>query len=1609
MGDADGSCRRPGLGVLLFMALAMAGAVHAQGFPNVPRTPGAFIAGPIAPEQGRTAIVAWHGERIVSVPEIPGSQNGADYQTRIVDIQNLDTTGPEVTVVPVHSGGFLSHGYYQTGPYLHVGQYCLGDALDACNGTYPHDVWRDGFRIGGPGTPIGGSQLRPAFIDEETGLLLGTYDRAGAQSPWGLNSYWTYNAIGGDMWLAVRRNNEWVYDWGAGGTATGPAIKARWDHLGLTGVTGFPFIMGNILIVASDQAGTGVASYDISDVSSPVLLDVLKEGNPGGYWPEIYGHYIVFPRRDGEGGVGSQAGYMVVDFEDPADLKVVANRNVPGSNQYVTFQDEYAFMNRYKIDMRTFDVALTLPQVPDIDTSQFSLPVGNLVITGGYGLDGPGLAVWAHQAEPDTRGPFVAYHVPVPDQTNFSVDCPITLSIPETLKTETIVDGTSLILRPVGGSAVPTWHAFGQGKLLTVTPQQPLQPNTTYEFLLTSDIQDAAGNGMEPYSFRFSTGGSITGGNRPPAITGFTATPEAPQPGALVTFAWTGSDADGDAMQFRLDPGDGSEPSTWSAGTTGSHTYTAAGHFQVTLQVRDAHGSVSAYSRKITVITPPGQSGSTASSMVALDTSSARAYVVNPDNDTVTAVDTESGNSLWEVAVGTHPAGIARANDGSLWVACRDSDEIRVLLPTGDNAAALPLDYGARPVAICRTPDGAAMLVSLEGENALLRYTVATRTQNGVVALGPMPRAIAVTHDGSRALVTRFISGEHEGSVYVVALAGGMSLSSTVRLARDHSVDGSASGRGVPNYLAGIRISPDGAHAWVVGKKDNTSRGTFTHPDMVPGQDSTVRALAMLIDLSTLEEALQHRLDIDNSDSPSAIAFSPLGDYAFLTLQGNNQVGVVDVLDLLSEDTQGTLQTRWGTGLAPQAVEVNPATGQVITMDFMGRAVSLFDAAGFISAGTLNVPRTAVDAVVQERLHPEVLRGKRIFYNAADTRMSAEGYISCATCHLDGAHDGRTWDFTNRGEGFRNTTDLRGRSGMAHGNVHWSGNFDEIQDFENDIRGFFGGTGFLTTPQFAATEHPLGAPKAGLNTDLDALAAYVSSLGVASIPRNPAREANGAPGEAALRGQAVFQAQGCAVCHIPANGYTDGLMHDVGTLRASSGGRLGGLLNAIDTPTLLGLHTTAPYFHNGSAESLEEVFTTTGGRLVQAEDATLSNGAAAMDIDWVPMKEWHGGEFVEMGASGAVTVGDIFTNSGGPGYIELRYAVQYWQVQLDISMNGGASVPVVLAMTPNVPNYVPNEWRTVRVPLSFVAGNNTLTIAKAAGGTMNLDEIFISTPDDAQRASAHFRNLAAADLADLVAYVNALDASSAGAPGVVIRRDAVIPPGGTDTIALPAGAVHTLVYIIENTGSSMLDLGRFHVAENTADLWTVLQQPAPLVPPGESTALSLQLQLSGNAATAAVSGWSSAPGAQSLAWTIVAQQDGGTGEGEGEEECAGICLEIAAVGPTFVRKAIGDSVTFTIHATGDGPLLYQWYREYPDKALQELNGEEAASLTLTNLDLPDSGSYYCVVSDANETLHGPAFTLVVVPALPAAGGMALAALAAIFAATGAALNLRRKA
>jgi Di-haem cytochrome c peroxidase len=111
---------------------------------------------------------------------------------------------------------------------------------------------------------------------------------------------------------------------------------------------------------------------------------------------------------------------------------------------------------------------------------------------------------------------------------------------------------------------------------------------------------------------------------------------------------------------------------------------------------------------------------------------------------------------------------------------------------------------------------------------------------------------------------------------------------------------------------------------------------------------------------------------------------------------------------------------------------------------------------------------------------------------------------------------------------------------------------------------------------------------------LDALVTYMLEFDFLPAPYlNFDGTLNDLAPPAALRGEALFNRpfaqmanRSCASCHVPDSHFTDGRVHNVGSIEE---GYDAGPSGAFDTPTLLGANYTAPYFHDGSLETLADV------------------------------------------------------------------------------------------------------------------------------------------------------------------------------------------------------------------------------------------------------------------------------------------------------------------------------------------------------------------------------------------------------------------------------------
>jgi cytochrome c peroxidase len=257
--------------------------------------------------------------------------------------------------------------------------------------------------------------------------------------------------------------------------------------------------------------------------------------------------------------------------------------------------------------------------------------------------------------------------------------------------------------------------------------------------------------------------------------------------------------------------------------------------------------------------------------------------------------------------------------------------------------------------------------------------------------------------------------------------------------------------------------------------------------------------------------------------------------------------------------------------------------------------------------------------------------GRALFF---DTRLSSTDTVACATCHKPerGFADGLRFSVGVTGTPMkRHTPHLYN---LAWGrSFFWDGRAASLEDQalepirnpdELGLPGDLAAQKLSGIPQYTEA-FGRSFPKSGVTMKnvAAALAAFERTLVArdAPIDRYNAGDKS-ALGDAAVRGRELFFGRGrCATCHSGPN-FTDGLFHNTGV---SSGDDLGRaaldrvgefqmrpypffqMRRAFKTPGLRNVALTAPYQHDGSEASLEEVvrFYNLGGRDPQSYGKAL--------------------------------------------------------------------------------------------------------------------------------------------------------------------------------------------------------------------------------------------------------------------------------------------------------------------------------------------------------------------------------------------------------------------
>ncbi len=565
------------------------------------------------------------------------------------------------------------------------------------------------------------------------------------------------------------------------------------------------------------------------------------------------------------------------------------------------------------------------------------------------------------------------------------------------------------------------------------------------------------------------------------------------------------------------------------------------------------------------------------------------------------------------------PLGLAVSEDGdSVWVAAHDSDRVYVLdARDGRVRRVLSMPWGSGPYSVALQPpdEGGAQRWALVTLHRSDQVAAIDTISFDMTLLGPMfrtPHAIAWADDGASAWVTHLLTGgEHPRLSRIDVADGPPRVTTRLRLfaatPRDSGAMGEAdSGR---NTAEGGYLNWRGHPAqwpgegprrlWLPTQYHNMHTDQFT-------PDSTIQASLRQVDLD------DHRLLVDEKIVLSAahvhdpkggdknpawmgygwdVPISGLVDLAFARLRGRWFALVVgeqsdNVVLLPADSAMWRSRTDPGApglpavaiGNRPMGVAVSPIRAEAYAYNSVSADLSVLD----LQDPSAPKERARIGLAPPHRADlladPKLRRGAALFFTSADPRLSDNGKVACASCHLNAETDARHWAFerlpdgTNgQAHGPRRTIDLRGfglglraSSGnrdpaTGFGFVHRSGDRDEVQDFEWTTRSpIMGGTGFLG----ADAQPELGAPNAGRDEDLDAIAAFVEAL--PPLGRSPHREPDGRLSRAAVRGATFFLGTGgrpadaqCSSCHVPETDFQDFGFHDVGATRLPGEAELG--------------------------------------------------------------------------------------------------------------------------------------------------------------------------------------------------------------------------------------------------------------------------------------------------------------------------------------------------------------------------------------------------------------------------------------------------------------------
>jgi len=545
----------------------------------------------------------------------------------------------------------------------------------------------------------------------------------------------------------------------------------------------------------------------------------------------------------------------------------------------------------------------------------------------------------------------------------------------------------------------------------------------------------------------------------------------------------------------------------------------------------------------------------------------ARLYVLCQGTGEMRVLDAASGRTLQTTPVGRQPRGISFSTEGRRIFVVNSWDDTVTVIDTQTGQLRATWKAGFEPSSVVEDRAGKRLYIADRVGNNITVLDATTGEEKATLEAGRGASYLAMTTDGTRLYATHIYPNatpyrtppKSEITIIDPARARVVDRMPLPDIAGIFHLALSRDGRlGVAAELHPKNLVPLAhvEHGWA-----------FVDTLTVFGPDVGGKPVEVPLDEVDRYFAL-----------PFGVAISPDQSRIYVTHGGSDCVSVIDTRKMLSyihahpepfaEDLSASAHyvvARIDVGKNPRGVALSRDGAQLYVANRLDDTISVIETRTNRVAKTLRLAGPKEISALR--------RGEQTFYTA---KYAFQGQFGCSNCHIDSTFDGLQWDLEPDGFGKdivdnRLLEDLRGTEPFK-----WNGG--------NPTLGVECGP--RTEKYFYRSQSFDGSTLADLVT-------YIRNL---PLRPNRYRRANGELTPAQERGQAIFdrtvdklgqpipEVNRCSYCHSGPKG-TSQKSFDVGTGKAVDNSPL------FDTPQLMNVALTAPYLHDGSAKSLEEIWT----------------------------------------------------------------------------------------------------------------------------------------------------------------------------------------------------------------------------------------------------------------------------------------------------------------------------------------------------------------------------------------------------------------------------------